>query len=100
MEETPREVASREFAKQAVAFVFLVLGMLAVMAIQDPDFLRTQRMRLAAASRQLLSWSARRVGHISMGTELATGHQQYTIPYQLSLLRDKMNKIYEQERGS
>ena len=98
MEPTPREAASREFAKQAVAFAFLVLGMLAVMAIQDKDWVRTQYLRLAEGSRQLLSSAARQAGHTSMGTELATGQATYWLPYHLSLMRDKAKVFYDKAK--
>lgn len=96
---TPAEAAKAEAAKQAVILAFTVIAVLVVMAVQDPDFLRTQRMRLAAASRRLLTSLARQAGHTSMGIELQTGSEQYHLPLLLSRLRDRASKAYDRERG-
>jgi hypothetical protein len=98
--DDPMLAAKSEAAKQAVILLFAIITMVVVMAATKPDFLRTLRMRLAAASGRLLAFSSRRAGHISMGIELETGHRRYRIPYQLSLLRDKMQDRYERECGS
>lgn len=95
--DTPAEAAKSEAAKQAVILLFMMAGMIAVMAVQDPDFLRTLRMRLAAASSRLLDVLAHHTGHSSMGVELATGKQSYNLPYRLSLLRDKCRRFYYKE---
>ena len=97
---TPSEAAKAEAAKQAVMLLFMIIGVLAVMALQQPDFLRTWRMRLAAGSRRLLSFLARRAGHTFMGIELTTGTQQYSLPLMLSNLRDKMSDAYDKARRS
>lgn len=97
--ETAADAARREAAKQIVAFIFVILAAIVVMAVQDPDALKTWRMRLAAASGRLLSSTARRAGHISMGTELRTGMKEYSLPYALSKMRDKMTELYRKESG-
>lgn len=96
---TPSEAAKAEAAKQAVILLFMIIGILVVMALQQPDFLRTWRMRLAAASRQLLSWLARKAGHTSMGIELSTGTQAYSLPYLLSKMRDRAKDMYDKSGG-
>jgi hypothetical protein len=73
--------------------------MAAVLAVTNPDRMRTWRMRLAEASRRLLTSLARRAGRTSMGIELAVGTQQYELPYLLSRLRDRAVEVYERERG-
>jgi hypothetical protein len=97
MEQTPGQVARAEAAKQAVILLFMILGVLFVMAVQKPDFLRTLRMQLAAASSKLLTYTSRKAGHISMGIELTTGARKYTVPYRLSKIRDKMQERYQKE---
>lgn len=96
---TPSEVVKAEVAKQAVILLFAIATMVFVMAITQPDFLRTLRMRVAAVSNQLLSLLARKAGRTSMGIELQTGRQRYRIPYRLSQMRDDMRARYEREAG-
>ena len=95
--DTPVEAAKSEAAKQAVIMLFAILTMAFVMAITQPDFLRTLRMRVAAASSRLLSSAARRAGHTSMGIELTTGRQTYELPFHLSRLRDMASRKYKEE---
>ena len=94
----PGQVAKTEAAKQAVILVFAVVTMLAVMAVTNPDAVRTWRMRLAEGSRRLLTWLAQRAGHTSMGIELSAGTEQYHLPYLLSNLRDKAQQAYDRAR--
>ena len=98
MEETPGDVARKEAAKQAVALVFMVIALILMAAAADRDFVKTWRMRLAAESRKLLTQLARKAGHISMGTELRTGTQEYWIPLLLSRARDKAAQAYDRSR--
>ena len=98
-ESSPAQIAKAEAAKQAVILVFAVATILLVMAVHDPDFLRTCRMRAAAESRRLLTSLARRAGHTSMGIELAAGTRQYHLPYLLSTMRDKAQAAYDRDRG-
>ena len=95
--EDPIAVAKAEAAKQAVILVFAVITMAVFMAATKPDFLRTWRMRLAEASRRLLDFMARHAGHNSMGIELATGTEAYSLPYLLSQLRDRAAQTYHEE---
>ena len=98
MDETPATVAKKEFAKQAVALVFMVAALVIMTAVHDPDFIKMQQMKAAEFSRRTLGWLARQSGHSSMGTELRTGKQQYEVPYVLSRMRDKMADYYERAR--
>jgi hypothetical protein len=93
------EEAKKEFAKQAVALVFMVTALVIMTAVHDPDFIKTAEMKFANKSSRILGVLARRLGHSSMGTELRTGQQQYTVPYLLSRMRDKMTEYYEKARG-
>ena len=97
-EPSPGAVAKTEAAKQAVILVFAVLTILLVMAVHNPDSLRTCRMRVAEGSRRLLTSLAQRAGHTSMGIELAAGTQQYHLPYLLSTMRDKAQAAYDKAR--
>jgi hypothetical protein len=96
-DQSPSSVAKAEAAKQAVILIFAVLTMLFIMATTNPDFLKTWRMRAAAGSSRLLSFLSRKAGHTSMGIELTTGTQQYSLPYALSRLRDTATRIYNEE---
>ena len=98
MESSPGQVAKTEAAKQAVVLVFAVVTMVAVMAVTNPDAVKTWRMRLAEASRRLLTCLAQRAGHTSMGIELAAGTEQYHLPYLLSTMRDKAQAAYDKAR--
>ena len=92
------EAAKTEFAKQAVALAFMVIALIIMAAATNQDLVKMWRMQVAAASRQLLSSAARRAGHFSMGTELRTGQQKYSLPYQLSLMRDKAKAAYDKAK--
>ena len=98
MEPSPGQAAKAEAAKQAVILVFAVATMVGVMAVTNPDAVRTWRMRLAEGSRRLLTWLARRAGHTSMGIELGTGTEQYHLPYLLSTMRDRAQQAYDRAR--
>ena len=98
MEASPGQVARTEAAKQAVILFFAVVTMVAVMAVTNPDAVKTWRMRLAEGSRRLLTSLARRAGHTSMGIELAAGTEQYHLPYLLSTMRDKAQSAYDKDR--
>ena len=86
-------------AVQAVK-VLLVLGQLAAVGwMMTPAHKRRYiLMHLVEGSRRLLSGLARRSGHISMGTELRTGQQEYRLTSAISLSRDQMAVIYERLR--
>jgi hypothetical protein len=43
--------------------------------------------------------AARRTGAASMGAELASGQENYAVPYGLSLLRDRLAAAYGRARG-
>lgn len=90
--------AKKEAAKQLVALVFMVIALLVMAAITDRDFLRTLRMRAAEVSRRLLTSASRLAGHTSMGIELKTGRQEYSLPYALSKMRDRAKKAYDKAK--
>lgn len=94
-----RDEAKKEAALQAVKLIFMIVTVLAVMAMSDPDFIRTTKMRAAKIVRERLDRLAHRCGFLSMGTELKTGKQRYAVPLQLSLVRDKAAAAYEKARG-
>lgn len=90
-EHTARDEAKR----QAVILVFAIIGYAALMVMMDPDKLRTWGMRMVDESRRLLDSTARKLGVLSMETELRTGQEEYSLPYRLAILRDKMAAIYK-----
>lgn len=57
------------------------------------------RMRTLLAARTWAGKAASRTGAASMRAELATGHQEYTVPYSLSLLREHLAAMYDRARG-
>ena len=93
--ETPGQAARTEAAKQLVMLVFAVITIVIITAATDRDSLKRWQMRLAAVSRRLLTSLARKAGRTSMRIELTTGTQEYSIPYQLSLMRDKAKGWYD-----
>ena len=85
-----------------VVRVALVLGQLAAVGwMMLPHHKRRLiLMQLAEVSRKLLGSMARRSGHMSMGTELKTGREEYTLTSAISLSRDQMAAVYERLRGN
>jgi hypothetical protein len=62
---------------------------------------RRQLWRMSLLSR-LHKWTAaaaRRTAAASMAAELASGQENYTVPYGLSLLRDRFTAAYDRARG-
>lgn len=56
------------------------------------------RMAMVARAQRAAGSAARRAGAASMGAELVTGQQNYTLAYALSLARDDLSRIYERVR--
>jgi hypothetical protein len=56
-------------------------------------------MGLLSRLNRWTDWAARRTGAASMGAELANGHENYAVPYGLSLLRDRLAAAYSRARG-
>lgn len=56
------------------------------------------KMSIAARAERVTGAAARRAGAASMGAELATGQQNYSLAYALSLARDDLAKVYERVR--
>ena len=57
------------------------------------------RMRLLAKCQRSTDWAARRAGAGSMRAELASGQENYTLPYGLSLAREQLTAAYDRARG-
>lgn len=57
------------------------------------------KMGLAARAERVMGSAARRAAVLSMGAELATGEQNYVLPYWLSLGREQLHGAYERARG-
>ncbi len=57
------------------------------------------RMRVLAGLRQRTDWAARRTGAGSMRAELASGLENYVLPYGLSLARERLTVLYDRARG-
>jgi hypothetical protein len=57
------------------------------------------KMSMAARAERVTRAAARRAGAASMGAELVTGQQNYSLPYALSLLREHLVTVYDQARG-
>jgi hypothetical protein len=57
------------------------------------------RMGLIARAERVTGSAARRAAALSMGAELATGEQNYGLPYLLSLAREQLAAAYDRARG-
>jgi hypothetical protein len=57
------------------------------------------KMGLAKRAERVMEGAARRAGAASMGAELATGEQNYVLPYGLALARERLAALYERLRG-
>lgn len=57
------------------------------------------RMKALQAGRRWTDWAARRTGAASMGAELASGQENYLLPYGLSLAREQLTVMYDRTRG-
>jgi hypothetical protein len=57
------------------------------------------RMGLLSRLHRWTATAARRTAAASMSAELAGGQENYTVPYGLSLLRDRFTIAYERARG-
>ena len=93
------EEAKKEAAKQLVQIVAMLIIVAISMAVHNPDFFKTVKMKIAYFAQRQAGRFARRTGDMSMGAELRTGRQQYAIPYYLSLVRDKAAAFYEKARS-
>lgn len=56
------------------------------------------KMAMVARAERVTGAAARRAGAASMGAELVTGQQNYSLAYALSLARDDLSRIYERVR--
>ena len=52
-------------------------------------------MRVTERTRRVLERAARSAGRQRMGVELATGRREYSVPYLLSVARDRAAAAYE-----
>src|SRR5579859_2203353 len=57
------------------------------------------KMGMIARAERAARAAAHRAGVPAMGFELATGQRNYTLPYVLSLLSDRLAASYERARG-
>ena len=91
------QVAQRIKLAEAV----LTLGMTGwCLWLMVPQHRRLEwRMRMLAGLRRSTDWAARRTAAASMGAELASGHENYALPYGLSLARDRLTVLYDRARG-
>jgi|ERR1700677_1515464 len=60
---------------------------------------KEMRMRMLLRLQNLTGTCARRTGALSMAAELATGQQNYTLPYGMSLAREHLAAAYDRTRG-
>lgn len=57
------------------------------------------KMSVVLRAERAAGRAARRAGALSMGAELVTGQQNYSLAYGLSLLREQLVIMYDQARG-
>jgi hypothetical protein len=85
--------------KMAEAFIGLALSLWCLWLMIPQHRRQLWRMRVLAKCQQSTDWAARRAGAGSMRAELASGQENYTLPYGLSLLRDHLATLYDRTRG-
>ncbi|SRR6266702_1533286 len=67
--------------------------------IVPPHQRQLLKMRALRAAQAMTAGSARRAGAASMAAELATGEENYALPYALSLARERLARGYDRIRG-
>jgi hypothetical protein len=84
-----------------LAEALLSLGMcLWCLWLMIPEHRRQQwKMQRIDRLRRSTDWAARRAGAGSMRAELATGAENYALPYALASLRDRLAAAYDRTRG-
>jgi len=67
--------------------------------IVPPHQRQLLKMRALRTAQTAMTGTARRAGAASMSAELATGHENYALPYTLSVARDWLARGYDRLRG-
>lgn len=89
---------------RALGLLYLTMCIIALavmLAHSIPEDKRTAaRLRALRLCALVTSRLARRAGVASMGRELATGEQSYSVPYGLARLADQLGRVYKREAAS
>jgi len=97
--ETEHDRLARVLARCYLALCILALAALLIHSIPEH---RRQMVRLwqLRSSARVMRGLGRRAGVASMGRELATGDQLYSLPYWLARQADRLAAAYDRERGA
>ena len=91
-EDTARRL---ELTTKALGLLYALASILYLMWVLIPEHKkRLMAMRAAETVRRATGRLAFRTGHLAMGHELASGVENYTLPYLLSRARDKAVTVY------
>jgi hypothetical protein len=85
--------------KMAEAFIGLGLSLWCLWLMIPQHRRQLWRMRVLAKCQQSTGSAARRAGAGSMRAELASGQENYALPYGLSLAREQLTAAYDRARG-
>ena len=95
--------SQQEDTPQLLAGLYLLLSLaylLWMLWLMVPEHSKTAlRMRLLRSSSQVMSRLARHAGAASMSRELATGCEQYGLPYRLASWSLELDAAYDRTRG-
>lgn len=94
-EETPGRID--RLLGRLYLILCLALLLITLIHLLPPDRRQTARLRLLRLCGRVTSRLALRTGAASMDRELATGHQDYAVPYWLSTARDAINDAYRRQ---
>lgn len=100
MDSSPQQ---QEDTPQLLAGLYLLLSLaylLWMLWLMVPDHHKTMlRMRLLRSSSRAMSRLARHAGVASMSRELATGCEQYGVPFRLASWSLELDAAYDRARG-
>lgn len=90
-----------ELAAKTLGLVYGLASLAWLVWIMIPEHQRKlMAMRGTEAIRRGAERTACRTGHQAMGQELASGIENYALPYACSLVREKAAEVYERIRYS
>lgn len=101
MDNSPQH--EEEGIPQILASLYLLVSLaylLWMLWLMVPDHHKTMcRMRLLRSSSRVMSRLARHAGAASISRELATGLEQYGVPYRLARWSLELDAAYDRARG-
>lgn len=92
-------MSDKEQAELIQALIGIALSLWCLWLTVPEHRRKEWRMRFLASLRRSTGSAARHAGAAGMQAELASGQQNYVLPYSLSLLRDRLAAAYDRTRG-